>query len=103
MCFVGDGAQRPIEPTLYMIKYYFISSMNIFYCCTDILLPFCDCRRMAERGEPSRPRVEEVREVVPEAAVDIRGFTTDVITVSYDTIPGYVMPRITIDVTPEEE
>ena len=58
---------------------------------------------MAERGEPSRPRVEEVREVVPEAAVDIRGFITDVITVSYDTIPGYVMPRITIDETPEEE
>ena len=57
---------------------------------------------MFEHGESSRPR-EEVREDVPETAVDTWDIVTDVITVSYATILGYVMPPILRDDTPEEQ
>ena len=56
------------------------------------------------RGESSRPREEEVHEevrVVREVAP--RDFISDVITVSYGTIPGYTMPPILRDDTPKEQ
>ena len=59
---------------------------------------------MFERGESSRPREEEVHEEVREVReVAPRDFISDVITVSYDTIPRYTMPPILRDDTPEEQ
>jgi hypothetical protein len=36
-CIGGGFLWRDPSSRLYIIKYYFISSMNIFYCCTDML------------------------------------------------------------------
>ena len=47
---------------------------------------------MFERGESSRTRQEEPREIA-----------VDIITEAYATIPGYEMPPILRDETPEEQ
>ena len=47
---------------------------------------------MFERGESSRTRQEEPREIA-----------VDIITEAYATIPGYEMPPILRDDTPEEQ
>ena len=54
----GDGFLGFIEPFLYMIKYDFILSMNIFYYGTDVVC-YCCVVRMIERGESSRAAGEE--------------------------------------------
>ena len=62
---LGDGWWKFIEYVLYLIKYCFISSMNIFYCSTDVVSLFY---RMPGDSQGSHSVDQE--EVVPEEVSD---------------------------------